>query len=194
MEKEFNLTDELIVGKGRDRICYEHPSNTKLCIKVSITTDKQSKREVSYFNFLKKTNADLSKISIFRGKVNTDKGLGYTFDLIRDHDGKVSKTLRQCLESQEFTIQWIQPQLTELKKYLISNKICVRDISPSNISCQRTPAGINLFIIDGVSNANINPLTIRLQSLVNASINKAWKGLDRKLARINRALLSTKEL
>lgn len=194
MEKKIHLTDELIVGKGRDRICYEHPNNTKLCIKVSINKDKQSKREVNYFNFLKKTNSDLSKISIFRGKVITNKGLGYTFDLIRDHDGKVSKTLRQCLESQEFTIQWIQPQLSELKKYLIDNRICVRDISPSNISCQRAPSGINLLIIDGVSNANINPLTIRLQSLVNASIDKAWKGLDRKLVRINKALLSTKKL
>lgn len=189
MKKEFYLTDELIVGKGRDRICYEHPSNTNLCIKVSRVKEKQSKREVSYFNFLIKTNTDLSKISIFHGKVNTNKGIGYTFDLIRDHDGKVSKTLRQCLELQEFTIQWIQPQLMELKKYLTANKICIRDISPSNISCQRTPIGINLFIIDGVSNANINPLTIRLQSLVNASINKAWKGLDRKLARIEKLLM-----
>lgn len=194
MEKEFNLTDELIVGKGRDRICYEHPSNTKLCIKVSITTDKQSKREVSYFNFLKKTNADLSKISIFRGKINTNKGLGYTFDLIRDHDGKVSKTLRQCLEAQEFTTKWVEPHLIDLKKYLIINKICIRDISPSNISCQKKPDGISLFIIDGVSNANINPLTIRLQSLVNASIDKAWKGLERKLTRIERALMSNKEI
>lgn len=192
MVNQINLNNELIIGKGRDRVCYEHPENSRLCIKISIHNNKQSTREVRYFNFLNKKNSDLSKISVFRGKVNTSKGLGYTFDLIRDCDGKVSKTLRQCLESQEFTTEWILPQLSELKKYLINNKICVRDISPSNISCQRTPNGINLFIIDGVSNANINPLTIRLQSLVNASINKAWNGLDRKLARINKALLSAK--
>jgi hypothetical protein len=29
---------------------------------------------------------------------------------------------------------------------------------------------------------------------VNVSIDKAWKGLDRKLVRINKALLSTKKL
>jgi len=188
MEKEINLSDNLIVGKGRDRVCYEHPNNANLCIKISITNDKQSKREVSYFKFLKKTNADLSKISIFRGKKNTSIGLGYTFDLIRDHDGCISKTLRQCLESQEFTTQWIRPQLIKLKQYLITNKICVRDISPSNISCKKTPHGIDLFIIDGVSNSNINPFTIRLQSLVNASIDKAWKGLERKLVRIEKSL------
>jgi hypothetical protein len=192
MNKQIYLTDELIVGKGRDRICYEHPNDSNLCIKVSINNDKQSRREVSYFNFLKKKNADLSKISIFRGKVNTNKGLGYTFDLIRDHDKRISKTLRQCLESEEFTIAWIQPQISDLKNYLISNKICVRDISPSNISCKRTSNGVNLFIIDGVSNSNINPLTIRLQSLVNASINKAWEGLNRKLTKINAIMIKNK--
>lgn len=134
----------------------------------------------------------MSKISIFRGKKNTNIGLGYTFDLIRDHDGSVSKTLRQCLESQEFTTQWIQPQLIELKQYLIKNKICVRDISPSNISCKKTSHGIDLFIIDGVSNANANPLTIRLESLIKASITKAWKGLERKLARIEKSLIMKK--
>jgi hypothetical protein len=190
MNNEIYLTDELIVGKGRDRVCYEHPYDSRLCIKVSINDDKQSKREVSYFNFLNRKNTNLSKISIFRGKVKTDKGLGFTFDLIRDHDKKISKTLRQCLESKEFSIEWIKPQLNELKNYLTSNKICVRDISPSNISCERTPNGVNLFIIDGVSNSNTNPLTIRLQSLVNTSIDKAWKGLERKLARIERALMN----
>jgi len=185
MDTPIYLTDKLIVGKGRDRICYEHPNDSNLCIKVSINNDKQSKREVSYFNFLIKRNTNLSKISIFRGKVNTNKGVGYTFDLIRDHDKKISKTLRQCLEAQEFTTKWVEPHLIDLKKYLIINKICIRDISPSNISCQKKPDGISLFIIDGVSNANINPLTIRLQNLVNASFNKAWKSLDRKLTKIN---------
>lgn len=188
MEHTVQLKDTLIIGKGRDRVCYEHPQHHNLCIKISDKNDKQSKREVRYFNFLNKMKADLSKISTFRGKVNTNKGLGYTFEIIRDHDGAISKTLRQCLESRVLTIDLIQPKIDELKKYLITNKICVRDISPSNISCQKTPEGFKLFIIDGVSNANINPLTIRVKKLVNASIEKAWAGLNRKLARIDRAL------
>lgn len=117
-------------------------------------------------------------------------GKGYTFDLIRDEDGSVAKTLRQCLESKKLTIDEIQPKLHDLREYLVKNKICVRDISPSNISCQETSQGVNLFIIDGVSNANINPLTIRFQSFINASIAKAWKGLERKLARIEKNLLN----
>ncbi|MFT6690909.1 MAG: hypothetical protein ACJAXH_001431 [Colwellia sp.] len=189
MHQFIQLSDDLIIGKGRDRICYEHPTIDEQCIKISITSDKQSKREVRYFRFLKSRNTDLSKVSTFLSTVKTDKGLGYTFDLIRDHDGQVSKTLLQCLDSNGLTLDDIRPQLLDLKKYLITNTICVRDISPSNISCQKTATSYNLFIIDGVSNANINPLTIRLQNLVNKKINKAWTSLDRKLARFEKSPL-----
>lgn len=182
------LSDNLIIGKGRDRICYEHPTDSEQCIKISIKSNKQSKREVRYFNFLKRRKADLSKISTYLGKVITSRGIGYSFYLIRDFDGKVSRTLKQCIESRELTIQDIRPSLVELKSYLITNKICVRDISPSNISCQKTHNGINLFIIDGVSNASINPLTIRYKVLVNAAIEKSWKSLDRKLNKIQASL------
>jgi serine/threonine protein kinase len=189
MHELIQLSDDLIIGKGRDRICYEHPAIHEQCIKISKKSDKQSKREMHYFSFLKNKNTDLSKISTFLGVVETNKGLGYAFDLIRDNDGNVSKTLLQSLNTKEFTIQDIKLQLSNLKEYLITNKICVRDISPSNISCQKTLGNINLFIIDGVSNANANPLTIRFQRLINASIDKAWKGLDRKLARIESSLI-----
>jgi hypothetical protein len=181
------LSDSLIIGKGRDRICYEHPTAYEQCIKISKTNDKQSMREMSYFSFLKRKNTDLSKISTFLDSVKTNKGLGYTFLLIRDHDGKVSKTLLQSLQSKDFTTDDIRPLLSDLKEYLINKKICIKDISPSNISCQKTLAGINLMIIDGVSNSNINPLTIRLDTLINAAIDKAWKGLERKLVRIEKS-------
>ena len=183
MQDVIELSEKLIIGKGRDRICYEHPMAFNLCIKMSITTDKQSIREMRYFNFLKRKQTDLSKISTFLGKVKTNKGLGYSFDLIRDYDGKVSKTLLQSLESNACSLEQVRPLISELKQYLMVNKICVRDISPSNISCQKNKDGINLYIIDGVSNSNFNPLTIRLQSLINKAIEKAWKGLNRKLKR-----------
>lgn len=188
MSQLIQLPNDLIIGKGRDRVCYQHPTIQEQCIKISIDNDKQSKREMRYFRFLKNKQTDLSKISAFISKVYTDKGVGYAFDLIRDEDGQVSKTLHQSLELKEYTIDQVKPLIAGLKKYLIDNKICVKDISPSNISCKKTKDGLNLIIIDGVSNANINPLTIRLEHLINASIKKAWKGLDRKLARIQKSL------
>jgi hypothetical protein len=188
VSETIQLSDNLIIGTGRDRICYEHPTIKEQCIKTSISSHKQSRREVRYFSFLAKRNINLSHISIFLGKVNTNQGLGFCFELVRDADGKISRTLRESLENQVISMKEIQPKLKDLKEYLTNNGICIRDISPSNIICQNTAEGINLIVIDGIGNSNINPLTIRLSNLINLAIIKAWKSLDKKLARIERSL------
>ena len=144
-----------------------------------------------YFSFLKKKGTDLSHISTFLGKVNTNQGIGFCFELVRNQDEKISLTLRESLENQIFSFEDIQPKLDELKQYLINNGICIRDISPSNIICQDTNQGINLIIIDGVGNSNLNPLTIRFTSLIHSAIFKAWTSLDRKIARIEKSLNRT---
>lgn len=191
MSETIQLSDDLIIGTGRDRICYEHPTIKEQCIKVSISSHKQSRREVRYFSFLKKRGVDMSQISVFLGKIKTNQGIGFCFELVRNKDGKISLTLRESLEKQIFTIKDIQPKLEMLQKYLLSSGICIRDISPSNIICQNTTKGINLIVIDGIGNSNINPLTIRFTSLINSAIIKAWKSLDIKLARIEKSLNKT---
>jgi hypothetical protein len=173
MHEIIQLSDDLIIGKGRDRVCYIHPHNEDLCIKISIGNNKQSEREARYFNFLESRQTDLSKISIFQENVITNLGKGYTFDLIKDEDGNVAKTLRQCLELKILTLDEIKPKLRDLKDYLVRNNICVRDMTTANIICKKTKGGFKLFIIDGVSNASINPLTIRFHSLVRKAIEKA---------------------
>lgn len=188
MHEIIQLSDDLIIGKGRDRVCYEHPSAKNKCIKISITSHKQSRREVRYFSFLNKRNTDLSNVSSFLGRIETNLGAGFCFELVRNDTGDIALTLRQALLQKKTTIKEIQPKLDQLKEYLLKKSICVRDISPSNISYQVTDRGINLIIIDGVSNSNFNPLTIRLPKLIKASINKAWKGLERKLIRIEKSL------
>jgi len=188
VSEKIQLSDDLIIGTGRDRICYEHPTIKEQCIKTSISSHKQSRREVRYFSFLKKRGVDLSQVSEFLGKVQTNKGIGFCFELIRDVNGRVSPTLREALEQQIISVTDIQHDLTQLKEYLISNRICVRDISPSNIIYQVTPQGTKLIIIDGISNSNLNPLTIRMPKLITAAIAKAWQSLDRKLTRIDKSL------
>ena len=191
MSETIQLSDDLIIGTGRDRICYEHPTIKEQCIKTSISSHKQSRREVRYFSFLTKRNINLSHVSVFLGNVKTSQGLGFCFELVRNVNGEISITLRESLEKQIISLKEIQPKLKDLKEYLVSNGICIRDISPSNIICQNTAEGINLIVIDGIGNSNINPLTIRLPSLINSAISKAWQSLDKKLARIEKSLNKT---
>lgn len=191
MSETIQLSDDLIIGTGRDRICYEHPTIKEQCIKISINSNKQSRREVRYFSFLKNRNVDLSHVSAFVEKVHTNKGTGFCFELIRDVNDRVSPTLREALEQQKISVADIQYNLRLLKEYLIKNRICVRDISPSNIIYQTTPQGIKLIIIDGISNSNLNPFTIRIPKLITSAITKAWESLERKLTRIDKSLNET---
>jgi hypothetical protein len=194
VSETIQLSDDLIIGTGRDRICYEHPTIKEQCIKTSISSHKQSRREVQYFSLLTKRNINLFHVSVFLGNVQTSQGLGFCFELVRNVNGEISFTLRESLEKQIVSLKEIQPKLEDLKKYLVSSGICIRDISPSNIVCQNTIEGINLIIIDGIGNPNINPLTIRLPRLINSAISKAWESLDRKLDRIEKALHKTGSL
>ena len=46
-----------VIGRGMERICYANPNNPKTCFKVSrLGHDIQSRREIHYFDFLKKRN------------------------------------------------------------------------------------------------------------------------------------------
>ncbi|WP_419812057.1 YrbL family protein [Bacterioplanoides sp.] len=181
---EIILTDKLVIGKGRDRICYQHPSNPSLCIKISIRDNKQSVREARYFSYLYKTGSDARHLSCYRGTVETNVGTGYLFDLIADDSGDVSKTLTELLKNGEISDQEIKQPIQQLSDYLVHNRICVRDISPSNIVYQKTGSGFELMIIDGVSNPGIYPWTIRFKHLVKRANDKSWASFHRKVQRL----------
>lgn len=187
---ELILTDDMIIGKGRDRVCYAHPDDLSLCIKITTGSPKQSLREKKYFSYLLNNHSDLQHLSVFRGEASTNLGTGYLFDMIRDYDNAVSGTLKTYLETQLISFSDAETQLTELKQYLITNNICVRDISPSNVVCQKNRRGesFRMMIIDGVSNASVNPLTIRWPLLTKRAISKSWDGIERKIQRIKNKL------
>lgn len=178
------LTDELIIGKGRDRICYRHPNDSRLCIKISVTNNKQSVREARYFRFLSKSGSDTHLLSCYRGKVETNEGTGHLFDLISDDNGEVSRTLTELFKNGSLSDKDIEKPIQQLNDYLVDNRICVRDISPSNIVYQRSGSGFKLMIIDGVSNPGVYPWTIRFKYFVKRANDKSWSSFHRKVQRL----------
>lgn len=181
---EIILTDKLVIGKGRDRICYQHPSNQSLCIKISVTNNKQSVREARYFSYLYKTRSNTRQLSCYQGTVETNKGKGYLFDLISDDNGNASKTLTELFKCGSLSDKEIEAPIQQLKNYLVDNRICVRDLSPSNIVYQRLGSDFKLVIIDGISNPGIYPWTIRFKHFVKRANDKSWASFHRKVQRL----------
>lgn len=178
------ILDELHIGTGRDRICYLSPEDPNICIKISKASNKQSRREVSYYKFLMSRNIDMSHIAKYYGPAVTDRGKGECFEVIRNYDNKVSLTLRECIKSKELEKEEILTLLESLKLYLIDNMIVTRDLSPANIMVQKSAGDqIELKIIDGLGNPNINPLTVRVKSLASKAVIKSFGSLLKKTLR-----------
>lgn len=180
----ITIIDSLHIGTGRDRICYLSPTDPNICIKISKSSNKQSRREVSYYKFLISRNIDMSHIAKYYGPISTDRGKGECFEVIRDYDKNISLTLRQCIQKKLLDKEEILHLLESLKKYLLDNMIVTRDLSPANIMIHRyTKMGIDIKIIDGLGNPNLNPLTIRMKFLASKATLKSFDSLMKKTHR-----------
>ena len=148
---QIELTSSIFIAKGRDRACYHHPFQANLCVKVAVKPEKQSLREKAYLNFLTQKHTDLHAVSQYRGEVSTNLGKGYLFDLAMNYDGSLSKTLKQAIQEEAIPQQEVNKLLAQLKHYLESNLICVKDLSPNNLAYVKTNENkATLFIIDGI--------------------------------------------
>lgn len=180
MSIELNQT--LFIAKGRDRACYKHPIDPKKCVKVGLRPEKQSVREKSYFEFLHKRDTDTKALCTYQGEVSTNLGKGYLFELALNQDATLAPTLKHAIKAKLIKRSELDAKLSKFKDYLINNRICVKDLSPSNFACQFNKNGdFKLTLIDGIGSPNFNPATIRSDYLTQRAIQTAWKRLERKI-------------
>ena len=70
------------------------------CIKVIVAGDhKETAREQAYYRLLEKRNISWRMLPRFYGQVDTNRGRGAVFELIRDYNAAVSKTLKHYLSA-----------------------------------------------------------------------------------------------
>ena len=169
--------DSTPVGEGRERSCYLHPEYPDRLIKVPRgSDDTQTRREVDFYRRLQKRgNTRYSHIPRFHGVVETSLGEGIVVDLIADHNGEVSKSMRWYL-NHEVPIQRFEPLLDELRQYLLDNLVIINhDLVLGNLLYQKLSADESrLVVIDGLGDV------VKLQWLnhfpahVRAKIERRW--------------------
>lgn len=173
------LDDSLFIGEGGSRICYIHPYEKDLCIKVTKKkSDKRSvRREVGYFKRLNKRGKSFDMISKYIGKVQTDQGEGEIYELVRDYDGHISKDLKYYLNLRDEGLnRKIMKLVEELRQYLIKEDILFSDLCSHNILLKRiNQSEYKLMVIDGIGDNNQIPLLEYIYSLgIKKSIRK-WE-------------------
>lgn len=181
----IHIKTEDYIAEGEIRKCYYHPSDTSLCIKIPKpeVTQKYVDKELIYFHKIsKKKNFDYPFFSDYKGSTNTNLGIGYLFDLIRDETtNNVSLTLRHYLENKlnNVTDDMLKTALLKLKQQMIAHKIFTRDLRPRNICCKILHDGsLQMIIIDGIGHRDFFPLADYFKYFAKSKVERAFEKFE----------------
>ncbi len=155
------------IAEGMYQICYKHPENKDVCIKISKPNAiiQRVEKELKYYKQLNRRRG-LKHKDLFYAKylntVATNLGPGFSFDFIIDEvSGEVSNTLEYYLlhPDPELSIEILQKEYENLIDTLITHKVMAVDLWARNICCQLMNDGtVNLIIIDGLGHRDFFPL------------------------------------
>ena len=151
---QIELNNDLLIGRGTRRACYQHPDKASLCIKISTGTPnsiKQQARECHYYRAMEKRGVDFSHLTRYEGAIETNLGTGHLYECIKDHDGSYSKSLNHYLKRNKDQQGELILQFSKLEDYLLEHGILFYDLNGGNIICQKDAQGeLRLVMIDGI--------------------------------------------
>lgn len=188
------LDKSLLVGQGLHRDVYQHPENPDLCLKVRVDRDRVNRgdreelREQSYYHRLAKRGVPWDGLPQFHGNTQTNLGPASVFELIRDVDGEVSKTLEfyfgQSTVTEAHQAELIF-ELNQLKNYLLRHNIITMSLKPKNIVFQRLEDDQwRCVIIDNIGNSDWIPLMTYVPLFGRIKIRRKWQDFERRLKRM----------
>jgi len=154
------------IAEGMYQVCYRHPENKSVCIKISKPNAilQRVEKEVKYYKQLNKKKR-LKLKNLFYAKyleeIETNLGVGYTYDFVIDEtSGEVSKTLEDYLlhPDVEVPLNMLQQKYETLIASMINHRVMAVDLWARNICCQRMEDGsVRLVIIDGLGHRDFFP-------------------------------------
>jgi hypothetical protein len=175
MSNIIYLNKSLIIGKGKKRTIYSHPDNPDQCLKIEHHKNtNENNIDIKYHQHLQNRGASFKHVACFQGEQNTNKGNAVVFELIKDYDGKISKTLQYYLTLKKFDLL-IAEHLLILKQYLLTERIIFVDVYPVNIVlCKINATDVTLIIIDALASRNLIPIAHYVNFFAVKMIKRRW--------------------
>jgi len=189
----INLEEVKPFAEGGNRVCYIHPDNKSLCLKIS--KPEVVKKMRSNAPWYKKLRSERSFDDNFREEdayqqraikenpqkiwthlakwyefEETSKGLASCTELITNND-KVALSLEEYLFSKGRTSE-IDKALKEFEMFLKETKLLTKNIIPHNLAVKENDSGLTLKIIDGLGCMSFIPLPEISSTFANRYIKK----------------------
>ncbi|EKT63941.1 YrbL family protein [Providencia burhodogranariea] len=199
LTKHLELTPSLLIASGRQRACYQHPEYDNLCIKIHHADrgDRETLREVKYYNRLYRSKSPVTTISHYYGTQETNLGLGYVFQLIKDKSGTVSKTLDYYLKNNNSFLEHqknIRFAYNAFKNDTFKESIVTMTLKTYNIVYQLgyKPHG-QFFIIDNLGCANFIPIDYFSSKIAQATLKRRFADFEQRVFREYHIKLTNKQ-
>ncbi len=187
-------------GVGGRRLCFEHPFDENLCVKVlRVDKDrtvrlKQSGRWKTKLGRVYDNNEDERREldKLFKrhgakaaehfpkhyGYCETDLGLGLVLDLCRDYDGEVSMSVREWI-TRGFGLENLRHAFAIFSDFMIDQAILTKDVLDHNVVVHRESEDhIRLVLIDGIGHSAMIPLAVWIPFVarrkMKIKLDRAW--------------------
>ncbi|SHM26348.1 YrbL family protein [Vreelandella subglaciescola] len=182
----IDVTGWRVVGRGDERICYQHPDDPARCVKLSRREKaKQTRRELRYFRLLRRRGVPFTLIPAFFGVVKGEGVIGLEQQLVLDDQGalppNVSEYLATPLTPQQASRFWAG--LGALKAYLLAYSVVPCDLVMSNLLVIERPDATTVMLIDGLGASEFIPLPDYVAFLGRRKIRRKWAKFMAKTVR-----------
>ncbi len=180
------LKDEDFIAKGNERACYYHPNDKTKTIKITFENNnrkdsKQSEKEIKYYKQLKNKGLNnWQHLPKYFGEVQTNKGNGFIIELIKDYDGKISKSFAYYLK--KYDLKKYEKQVEIYKQYFL--KYCIifnYGMMPKNILLRKlSKKESELVLIDGLGDVSHFTILNGIPAFARRRINRRWDKFVKK--------------
>lgn len=191
-------------GVGGRRLCFVHPHDPKKCVKVLRTDERRTvrhkktiipahwRREYDNNAHERRILEDLEKrigpamashLPRSYGMAATDLGPGLVLDLVRDHDGGISRSIRELITT-GYDLPKLKPTFLAFGDFLSEHLVLTRSLLDHNLVVEMREDGPGpVFLIDGFGDPAWIPFSKWIPALGHAKIKRrieeAWQRFEK---------------
>ncbi|AMX03523.1 YrbL family protein [Microbulbifer thermotolerans] len=190
----IDLSDSTPFASGGNRLCFRHPQDPALCVKVMrpgrcaelVARAPWYKRwrGESYFDDNLREQQGYAQRALRQGDDalwrhlprwygirETSLGPGAVTDMILDARGEPAPTLRQYLNSQGLDDR-IHPAMERFCDWLRRHRVLTKNLIPHNLVVREEKGQLELYLIDGLGSAAFLPLPAHFDYFADSYIER----------------------
>ena len=181
------LTEDLYLAAGSCRTVYQHPEADNLCIKVNHNPRKDRNiTEIVFYNYHRRQALDF--IALYLGTIRTNLGKGVVTEIIKDHDGSVSKSLEEYIEDGVLSLENAFFYLLALQEQVLKAGVLLHDDGIQNILMREEADGsLTPVLVDGFGPRDMSFKALArmaLRPLAKSKSQYVIKGMMRRTAKM----------